>query len=175
MDIKSITEQQFENLAKRYPTLLEKSREQYLGVGQGWYPIIETLCSLISSDLERAIERLSYAQEKKIEALAEGKSTEQYDATIESFEPRIQELKAEIPTIQQVKEKFGGLRFYMDGGTPEMRNYVRFAESMSMHTCECCGASGEPRNNGWVKTLCEKHHKERNAAETEDFDDSDFE
>ena len=174
MEIKSITEQQFENLAKRFPTLLEKSQEQYFGIGQGWYPIIETLCEMISHRLENAIGHLNYAQEKRLEAKTAEEIAEN-DTTVESWTNRVALLKEEIPTIVQVKEKFGGLRFYMDGGTPEMRNYVHFAETMSMNTCECCGASGEPRNDGWVKTLCEKHHRERHLENTSDFEDEDFE
>jgi hypothetical protein len=174
MDIKCITEQQFEDLAKRYPTLLEKSHEQSFGVGQGWYPIIETLCALISSDLDRAVERLSYAQEKKIEAKSP-ESVAEADVSIASWIPEVEKLKKEIPTILQVKEKFGSLRFYISGSNDKIRNYINFAEEMSMRTCECCGASGEPRNDGWVKTLCEKHHRERHLENTSDFEVEDFE
>ncbi len=35
------------------------------------------------------------------------------------------------------------------------------AESWAGHSCEECGAPGEMRSGGWVKTLCDKHEAER--------------
>lgn len=63
--------------------------------------------------------------------------------------------------IQQVKEKFGTLRFYYSGGDEHISGLVRMAEAMSGVTCEDCGAPGEPNNEGWIKTLCNVHREER--------------
>lgn len=57
----------------------------------------------------------------------------------------------------QVKEKFGGLRFYMDSATDEMYALIREAESESFKTCEECGAPGVVRNKGYIRTLCDEH------------------
>src|ERR1700749_1219843 len=54
----------------------------------------------------------------------------------------------------QVKEKFGGLRFYMNGETDEMSRVIREAEAQSTVTCEVCGQPGRLRGRGSVKTLC---------------------
>lgn len=59
----------------------------------------------------------------------------------------------------QVKEKFGTLRFYYDGGDDVIDGMVRMAESMSGVTCETCGKPGESRGGGWIRTLCEEHTK----------------
>ena len=59
----------------------------------------------------------------------------------------------------QVKEKFGTLRFYMDGSTDEMDALIHAAESLSFKTCEECGAPGERRGSGWIRTLCDEHAK----------------
>ena len=59
--------------------------------------------------------------------------------------------------VRQIKEKFGGLRFYYDGGDDEITGMVRMAESWADHTCETCGNKGERRNGGWIRTLCDKH------------------
>jgi len=56
----------------------------------------------------------------------------------------------------QVKEKFGGLRFYMTAGTDEMDVHIRAAESQSFKTCEVCGEPGVPGGKGWIRTLCPK-------------------
>jgi hypothetical protein len=59
--------------------------------------------------------------------------------------------------VRQIKEKFGGLRFYYDGGDDEITGMVRMAESWADHTCETCGNKGERRSGGWIRTLCDKH------------------
>lgn len=72
--------------------------------------------------------------------------------------------------IAQVKEKFGTLRFYVEGipyyeeGTQELTEGTKLigeAEGKTMTTCENCGAPGVPRYGGWVKTLCDDCDKER--------------
>ncbi len=55
----------------------------------------------------------------------------------------------------QVKEKFGGLRFYYHGGNDFINGLVWMAEGMSERTCERCGAPGKPDSTSWVTTLCE--------------------
>ena len=64
-------------------------------------------------------------------------------------------------TVDQVKEKFGGLRFYYKGGDDNIHGMVRMAEAWADASCEECGAPGERRNGGWIKTLCDKHEEER--------------
>lgn len=60
-------------------------------------------------------------------------------------------------TLDQVKEKFGTLRFYYQGGDDEISGMVRMAESMSAVTCEQCGNPGTTGGQGWISTLCETH------------------
>lgn len=62
----------------------------------------------------------------------------------------------------QVKEKFGGLRFYYDGGDEYISGLVSMACSMSTHICEVCGDKGSIRGKGWITTLCDEHAKESN-------------
>ena len=57
--------------------------------------------------------------------------------------------------IYQVKEKFGGLRFYINA-TPEQFKVIMAAEAKSFKVCEECGAKGKIREH---KTLCEKCYK----------------
>jgi hypothetical protein len=69
-------------------------------------------------------------------------------------------------TVDQVKEKFGTLRFYYTGGDNYVQGLVSMAESMSSVTCDKCGNSGELRKGGWLRTLCEPHDQERINAST---------
>lgn len=58
-------------------------------------------------------------------------------------------------TVSQVKEKFGGLRVYLDNGTDAALAAVRDAEAQAARTCERCGADGAKRSGSWLRTLCE--------------------
>jgi len=74
-----------------------------------------------------------------------------------------QKLEIVSPTTEatQVKEKFGGLRFYHNGVTEEGYKLIQNAEAKSYHICEICGNKGVVREDlGWVRTLCLKHYKE---------------
>jgi len=63
------------------------------------------------------------------------------------------------PKAAQVKEKFGGLRFYMTCGTDEIYDLISEAETLSCKTCEECGKPGEERATGWIHTLCNDCHE----------------
>ena len=65
----------------------------------------------------------------------------------------------------QSKEKFGGLNFYIKEPTAEMREAILKYERLSYKTCEKCGEEGTQRNDGWIKTLCDKHAQERKNNE----------
>ena len=55
--------------------------------------------------------------------------------------------------IYQIKEKFGGLRFYTDEDLDDI-------EDESYTICEECGEPGKPRPGGWIKTRCDKCFEE---------------
>lgn len=60
--------------------------------------------------------------------------------------------------IHQVKEKFGGLRFYVGPAPAVVHDAIDQAEDQSLKTCEVCGRRGKPRPKGWIKTLCWYHN-----------------
>ena len=78
------------------------------------------------------------------------------DGWVPLLEKLIGDLNAlnEPYTIEQIKEKFGGLRFYYTGLTQEGSDLVSRAERDSFKICEVCGDPGELRAKGWWKTLC---------------------
>lgn len=81
------------------------------------------------------------------------------DENIGSIEPNYQ--------VDQVKEKFGGLRFYYDWMSVNddslelIDKLVDAAEKKSYTICEVCGVSDSTvtpiENRYWVKTLCVGH------------------
>ncbi len=70
--------------------------------------------------------------------------------------------------LLQVKEKFGGLRFYIGGGSDAIHNRIREAENESYRVCEECGAAGQLRRGGWLKTLCDAHAGDRKLYDEDD-------
>jgi hypothetical protein len=86
----------------------------------------------------------------------------------EGWYPLIQKLIEDLiqlgwdKQITQVKEKFGGLRFYINSGSTEIYDRISEAERASYSICEDCGEPGELRKDlGWYFTLCDKHHQEK--------------
>jgi len=71
--------------------------------------------------------------------------------------------------IVQVKEKFGGLRyytgFYPSEESKKIEAAIEEAEKKAWVTCEVCGEPGKVRYGGWISTLCNKHHMEGSPEE----------
>jgi hypothetical protein len=88
----------------------------------------------------------------------------------DGWQPLIEKLHIDLLNIDpnyevlQIKEKFGGLRYYIQMSF-EMSIYnaqealIEEAEAKSFTICEYCGEPGKERRNGlrWIKTTCEKH------------------
>lgn len=68
--------------------------------------------------------------------------------------------------VIQVKEKFGGLRYYYDGVSTEgMAHAIDEAEKEAYRTCEVCGAPGTNANVcNWTLTLCHQCYLTRMLA-----------
>jgi hypothetical protein len=61
--------------------------------------------------------------------------------------------------VCQVKEKFGGLRFYINSATSEAHKRISQAEIESMSICEVTGKPGKLRTDiGWYRTLCDEEY-----------------
>lgn len=59
--------------------------------------------------------------------------------------------------VFQIKEKFGGLRFYIGKGNDAIWKAIHNSEALSYRICEKCGESGKLRTDGWMKVLCDNH------------------
>jgi hypothetical protein len=76
---------------------------------------------------------------------------------IDEAKAKLDEETLKVPVASQVKEKFGGLRFYVNGATDKHWNYISIAENFSYRTCEECGSPGKTYTDGWHRTLCDIH------------------
>jgi hypothetical protein len=142
--------------------------------GDGWFQILNQLMGNIQShiDWKERQREVAIKFNRMAEQLKAGDSSlfdEEYKDMIdgEFKEKRKQELIDRYPTVipepitqvtlDQVKEKFGTLRFYYTGGDDYIRGLVSMAESMSGVTCEECGKPGTSTGGGWIKTVCVEH------------------
>lgn len=71
------------------------------------------------------------------------------------YEPLIEQCKKKAIVVRQIKEKFGGLRFYIVQHDSELQKAINQACRDSFHMCEKCGNPGQLVNqNGWYQTRC---------------------
>lgn len=136
-------------LVKKYPKIFQDRHGSPLTTcmawgfecGDGWFDLIDTLCSCIQNHVDRQ------------ESLNKTYPTE--------------ERECHQVVAAQVKEKFGGLRFYVNGGDNEIEGMIQFAESMSYKICEQCGNKGTRKGQRWIFTMCdncwEEHEKAKNT------------
>ena len=164
-------------MAEKFPRYFGEGKH-YGGfaIGAGWYPIIESLVSQIDHYTKwrrnmRANDlRKQRAKDKGMDALiafmagkVKGRIPSEWDierAEDAMVDPIDITPKVDWIYVQQIKEKFGGLRFYYQGGDDHISGMVTMAESWAGRTCETCGNKGERRGGGWVRTLCDTHEAE---------------
>jgi rubrerythrin len=58
--------------------------------------------------------------------------------------------------VQQVKEKYGTLRFYTSCHFDEIEDLIELAEKQSEITCEMCGKLGKMSKSPWFSVMCEE-------------------
>lgn len=129
--------EKYEEFEKRMEEKYPKMFSQPYGgfaVGEGWWPIIESLCANIQSH------------------------TDWWNKNRET-RPVVEQV-----VVAQIKEKFGGLRFYYEGGDDKIQGMVRMAEAWADAVCEDCGTPATKKTTGWIRNVCDKHFEEREAT-----------
>lgn len=127
-------------LYDKYPSLfaLKDNNREPIGVygiecDDGWYDILSSICFMVEQ------------HERNIEGNNKYRiSQNQNPINYEPFQ------------FTQIKEKFGGLRAYSNGGDDYTKGLIGMAECWSYKTCEICGNKGQTTKHGWLKTICEK-------------------
>jgi hypothetical protein len=159
------------------PELEQHIREQYplifsgrceISINDGWFDIIDMLCNNIQHRIDNIVMQRKYAIEWNKDV-----NDPDYDWADRSFvkrkERQVPELVEQV-VATQIKEKFGTLRFYYNGGDEFIRGLDAMAASMTSRTCEECGSPGTSRSTKkqrWVRVLCEKHAEEQGYIEDE--------
>lgn len=139
-------------MEEKFPKMLA---DKYGGfaVSKGWWPILEHLCS----NIQHHIDWVNGSRERLL-------LNNEYNHKIPDECPQV--------VVEQIKEKFGGLRFYYQGGDEYIHGMVTMAETWADSTCEECGAIGTRRSGGWIRTLCDAHeaeHQKRLAEREEEY------
>ena len=135
-----MTEDEDKVLCEKYPKIFKNRNGSIqetcmawgFECGSGWFDIIDILCHEIQNHVDWQSKDLSEEEKESLQVVAD-----------------------------QVKEKFGTLRFYYSGGDDVIEGMVSMAESISHRICEECGCPGDPRKGSWIKTLCDKCDDER--------------
>ena len=166
-------------LLEKYPKIFvdcsKSSRESAMAfgleIGDGWYEIMDALCETVSALYSTS----AYIDEEG------AKKFSVPQPTVSNFAPSKPTVMIDSPKVVfvQVKEKFGALRIYYrlefakvvedlwafrqyPSLETTMHNYssvvdgaIRFAETLSLRTCEQTGTPGSlSSRNGWLKVLC---------------------
>jgi len=149
--------------------------------GDGWFNILDQLMGNIQHHIDwKDKQRISAIRYNDMAAQAKAGNFDLFEEDMKALpndeykEKRLGEIVAgdfrtvpeSIPqvTLDQVKEKFGTLRFYYSGGDDVIDGMVRMAESMTGVTCESCGNIGESRGGGWIHTYCTPCEEARELA-----------
>jgi hypothetical protein len=149
--------------------------------GDGWFNILDQLMSQIQHHIDwKEKQRAGAIKYNEMATQAKAGNFDLFEETMKALpddeykEKRLGEIVAgdfrkvpeSIPqvTLDQVKEKFGTLRFYYSGGDDYISGMVSLAESMSAVTCENCGNPGSCRGGGWVHTYCTPCEEARELA-----------
>jgi hypothetical protein len=178
-------------LCKKYPKIFADRNKSMMETcmcwgfdcGDGWFNIIDRLCANIQHHIDQRVE--SNERNRKYREMVAAARAGDFTAFNEHFKwclakpealenyrlevledpiPVWREEDPEIPQVvaDQVKEKYGTLRFYSHGGDDIIDGMIRMAEAMSAVTCEVCGNPGKTVGGGWVRTLCKTHAEEQN-------------
>ncbi len=158
--------------------------------GDGWYSILRCLCLNIQSYVDNSRKHRASALRFN-RALARAARINDIEPLVKFYtrpsnyvvnrwaieaaetdllnmlERAVPEACPQVVAVQ-VKEKFGTLRFYIDGGNEYTSALVQMAESFSGVTCEVCGDRGELVGGGWLQTLCKTHAEEKIKRNNDD-------
>jgi len=122
-----------EEIIAKYPKIFQDyegnpGRVNWYGVPDGWLPIVDKLCGAIQNYIDHTIR---YTKGETI--------------------------KPQQVTCVQMKEKFGGLRFYTNGHDDIIEGMITMAEYLCDNTCDECGSEEDlGTTQGWISVKCRK-------------------
>jgi hypothetical protein len=151
-----------QHIREKYPLIFSQRCE--MSIDDGWFDIIDALCANIQGHIDNVARQRRWATEWNDQV-----NDPDYDWSDKSSfikrEERVVPDQVEQVVATQIKEKFGTLRFYYQGGDDYIRGLESMADSMSARICEDCGKPGKKTTGGWIRTLCEEHAHEKEVQD----------
>lgn len=151
-----------QHIREKYPLIFSQPCE--MSVNDGWFDIIDALCSNIQGHIDGVAEQRKWAIKWNKDVNDPDYDWSDKASFIKREEREVPELVEQV-VATQIKEKFGTLRFYYQGGDDYIRGLDSMAESMSARICEDCGKPGKRTSGGWIRTLCEEHTQEKEVQD----------
>jgi hypothetical protein len=147
-----------QTLTERYPLLFTKQEQEPFALfgfecRDGWYNILAAAFDAIYSPFKNAQRDVAWYTK----SIQTNPDDEQARENLQKAINKLDDVQSNLPLFVQIKEKFGSLRMYHDGGDARAAGIVDMAETLSSCTCEVCGAPATTRSGRWVSTLCDTH------------------
>lgn len=120
------------DIVQQFPKIFKAGENHddvnWYGIPKGWHTTVQWLCSCIQWHCDNLQRR-----------------------------HKVEDDRFQVVCVQ-VKEKFGGLRFYTDGNDAYVDGLISMADTVCAHTCIDCGTTHNVimRNTGWISPLCDK-------------------
>jgi hypothetical protein len=120
-----------DDLIEKYPKIFENMKEFYFRISselpKGWVKDVDILCAAIQDRID---------------------SVTFYDKEGEHTVPQL--------ICTQIKEKYGGLRFYYTGGDAVCEGMIDLTTFILWNKCERCGSDKNiGTTEGWISRICE--------------------
>ncbi len=152
-----------------YPKLFDTYHSKSSGImpikfgietNDGWYVIIDSLFELIDHYIKNKIKypkKVIKSNFWKWWFNIVDKMPYKYGKKFNGIKTKIKMKTLPVPTIDiiQIKEKFGGLRIYFNGGDDNINGMIEMAIEIANNTCEICGSTENVgMTQGWYVTCC---------------------
>lgn len=137
-----------EQLLQKYPKIFKPYQGNPRGVNwsglpDGWLPIVDKLCGSIQDYVDNTYDWIDGEKEPKGQV-----------------------------RCTQMKEKFGGLRFYTDSSDDVVEGMIKMAEFLCENTCQECSSEEEiGRTKGWIYTICKTCANNRGETSWQSLED----
>ena len=121
-----------EELIDKYPKIFEDyegnpGRVNWIDLPHGWVSVVDKLCGSMQSYIDNHVT---------------------FSGVSDEFRPK-------QVTCFQMKEKYGGLRFYTNGHDHVVQGMIDMAEYICSNTCQQCGSEQDLGvTSGWITILC---------------------
>jgi hypothetical protein len=180
----------YNDIIKNYPLLFLDEKTTHTVTFEceiGWYDIIEAACACLYFNYEAAATSLKYysnilenVDEEFNKRLRYRHRPESKESFIKECEDKkaeyigiVEKIKGNLPRFTQIKEKFGALRMYYDGGDDCAEAIVNFVELLSYSICESCGSIGSLNEGPVITIRCEPCRLKSSSKSVTDMSTSD--